>query len=506
MRRSGLAVALLLFVASSIAGCGGGAQRAALFRAEKLLFEARKAESEARLGSSKPDSIALLRLRGNFLKVRKAVPGPYKIDWRKDPMTIALPTLRAVSAADIAGARLALEARRPELALEAARQLEADAADDTATARQAAFLTVAAYQGMRRYDDAIGQMKLILKKYRAMPPPENGEDPVLSIPEAIVSLRRNLGDEEGAVREQREALVYYQSVVATPQPPTLEAQVRARILATEIELGQIGRGLQEVEALERLVAATPSLHGMLAEVAFAKGKIKAQTEKDPTEGIDILDRVATDYPNSPLAPRALFEAGAQAEAKGRNADAKGRYEALLQRFPNAYDVAPIALFRLGLVQEKLDDWQTAKVTLESVPARFPRSAAAAEAPTAVIQHYLRDGRKTSAELYYPKALAIYRGLIQADSAGPAAPISRVKMFQIYMAKKDSMGVYAITDEMHRVDPKHPYTAQLLLSAARAANAFGNDRRGVVYLRQFMQDFPHSPLAGDVRREIKQHGG
>jgi len=80
------------------------------------------------------------------------------------------------------------------------------------------------------------------------------------------------------------------------------------------------------------------------------------------------------------------------------------------------------------------------------------------------------------------------------------------MFQIYMAEKDSTGVYAITNEMYRADPKHPYTAQLLLQAARASAGFGNPQRGVTYLRQFLQEFPNSPLASQVRREIKEHGG
>lgn len=506
MRRHGVLFALLVFAAGVLAGCGDAVERAALFRAEKRLYEARKAEEQARLASTPPDSAALLRLRAAYLKVRMTVPGPYKVDWKKDPTAIALPTIRAVGAAEAAAARLALEARRPDLALEAGRQLEIDAAQDTVTSRQAAFIQVAAYQSMRRYDDAIAEMKAILKKYRPMPPPPNGEDPVLSIPDAIVGMRRNLGDQEGATRELRDAIDYYESVIAVQRPPALEAQVRARILRNELELGQVGRALQEVNTLERLVTSTPSLRSMLAEVAYAKGKIKAQTDKDPREGIDILDRIATDFPNSPLAPQAIFEAGTQAEAKGMIPDAKARYEAVLQRFPHAEDVAPLSLYRLGLIQEKMGDWQGAKSTLESVPVRFPRSAAAAEAPIAVIQHYLRDGRKTTAELYYPKALETYRGLIQADSSGQAAPIFRVKMFQIYMAKKDSSGVYAITDEMLRADPKHPYTAQLLLQGAKAAREFGNTPRGVAYLRQFLQNFPNSPLAGDVRREIKEHGG
>ena len=91
-------------------------------------------------------------------------------------------------------------------------------------------------------------------------------------------------------------------------------------------------------------------------------------------------------------------------------------------------------------------------------------------------------------------------------SGVIAPLYRLKMYQIYSAQKDSTGIYATTEEMLRNAPRHPYTAQMLLDAARSAREFGNPSRGVAYLRRFLQEFPKSPLAGDVRREIKEHPG
>ena len=504
--RPGLTHVLALAAACGLlAGCGDGPQRAALFRAEKLAFNARKAEQELRLASQQPDSSRLLAVRALYVRVRSAAkgltPGGGPVA-REQAQAVA----RAFGASEAAAVRIAQEAGRPELALESTEWLRSHTYGDSATERQAAFMAVSAYQGLRRYDEAVAEMKRIQATYPPSVSSDGNEDPVLAIPEAIVSLRRRLGDEDAASRELRDGLAYYQSCLTRKPPPELEAQIRARILRTYLELNQVGRALEEANNLERLLANVPALRPMLAEVAFAKGKVRASTEKDPSEGVAILDRLATDFPASPLAPRAIFEAGSQLEAKGRYDEAMTRYQAVLQRFPDVADVAPAALFRVGLVQEKQEDWAHAKITLESVPVKYPRSVAAADAPIAVIQHYLRDDRKTAAEVYFPKALETYRNLVSNDSTGQWSPLFRSRMFQIYMAQKDSAGVYAVTEEMLRLDPKHPYTAQVLLEAARAAASFGNSAKCAAYLRRYIQDYPKSPLVDKVRVELRRLGG
>lgn len=505
MRPISVQRSLIVGVALLLAGCGG-TETAAVYRAEKLLYDARKSEVQARLGSTPPDSAALMKLGAAFAKVRAAFPGPYKLEGSTKQREQMIYAIRTVAAAEASVGRLSMEAKRADLALATAERLQTEAAIDTMTARNAAFMQLAALQSLQRYDDAVAQMKRIMANYPPLPPAANGEDPVLSLPEAIVNLRRNLGDDDAAAKEIRNALTYYQGLLHVPQPPALEAQIRARTLRTYLELNQVGRALEEANTLERLVESTPSLRSMLAEVAFAKGKIKATVDKDPTEGIDILERIATDFPNSPLAPRALFEAASQAEGKGRYAEAKTRYEAILQRFPDSPEVAPLSLYRLGIVQDRLGDWSLAKRTLETIPTRYPQSTAAAEAPMAVIQHYARENQKSAAQLYFKKALETYRTLVRQDSSGRMAPMFRLKMYQIYAAGRDSNGIYRVTEEMLRNHPKHPYTAQILLEAARAAKAFGNERRAIVYLRRFLQDFPRSPVVADVKREIKEHGG
>ncbi|HSQ59217.1 MAG TPA: tetratricopeptide repeat protein [Acidobacteriota bacterium] len=494
-------------LAALLVGCGDARELSLLYRCEMIYYKARKAEEALRLGGARPDTTALASLRNRYLAVRKVAPGPYRVEGDSAQRERTAGILRVVGVAETQAARIALEMRRPDLTLASAGWLKEQAGADSAATRQAAFMTVAALQGLRRFDDAVAEMKSILRRY----PPQvtasvEDEDPVLGLPQAIVDLKENLADEAGAARERREAQDYFQGLLSRRQPPLLEVQIRTRLLRTLLDLEQPSRALEQANTLERLIAGTPSLRPHLGEIQFAKGKILTVIQRDPSDGIDLLERVATDFPGSPIAPRAIYEAGLAYEGSGRFPEAIAHYETVLERFPEAPDVAPLSMYRLALVQDRVGDWGKAKRTLEALPIRFPRSQAAAEAPTAVIQHYLRENQKTAAKMYLPRAYEQYRSLATTDSTGRYAPLFRLKMFQVASMREDSTAMYSVAEEMLRRDPRHPYTAQILIGAARAAAERGNPTRSARYWRRFLQEFPYSPLAEGAKRELKRLEG
>ncbi|HEU4335576.1 MAG TPA: tetratricopeptide repeat protein [Candidatus Eisenbacteria bacterium] len=498
---SGAALAALLV------GCGDAREQSLLYRCEMIYYKARKADEALRLGGARPDTIALAALRNQYLGVRKIAPGPYTVEGDSARRERAAGILRVVGLAETQAARIALEMRRPDLTLASAGWLKEQAGADSSATRQAAFMTVAALQGLRRFEDAVKEMKEILERY----PPQattsvDDEDPILGLPQAIVDLRANLADEAGAARERREAQAYFQRLLERRQPPLLEVQIRMRLLRTLLDLEQPGRALEQTNALETLIAATPQLKPHLAEIQFAKGKILTVLQRDPSDGIEILERVATDFPKSPIAPRAIYEAGLAYESSGRFKEALAHYEMVIERFPDAPDVAPLCMYRTALVQDRLGDWGRSKRTLEAIPIRYPRSQAAAEAPTAVIQHYLRENQKTAAKMYLPRAYEQYRSLATRDSTGRFAMLYRLKMFQVASMREDSTAMYAVAEDMLRRDPRHPYTAQILIGAARAAAEGGNPNRSARYWRRFLQEFPYSPLADGAKRELKRLEG
>ncbi|HKQ19166.1 MAG TPA: hypothetical protein VJW75_05405, partial [Candidatus Eisenbacteria bacterium] len=155
----------LLVLTAAVSGCGEAGSRAARYRAEKMMFDAARSEAEARLGRSRPDTTALLRVRGNFAAVRIAIPPPYIRSKSKDGFAAGVELLRTVGRAELSAARLAMEAGRPDLALEHAEWLSANSEGDTLSRRQADFAAVGALRQARRTEEAIARMHAMLERY-----------------------------------------------------------------------------------------------------------------------------------------------------------------------------------------------------------------------------------------------------------------------------------------------------------------------------------------------------
>jgi outer membrane protein assembly factor BamD (BamD/ComL family) len=175
----------------------------------------------------------------------------------------------------------------------------------------------------------------------------------------------------------------------------------------------------------------------------------------------------------------------------------------VQRFPKADEVAALALFRQGLLDDRRGEWASAKRVFESIPRLYPGSQAAAEAPMAVIDHYWREGFRTAARNYLSRASDTYEELLERDPAGKWAVLIRFKVHQVARLGRDSTGMYAVTEEMLRRHLRHPYTGQVVLGTARASAEFGNPARGAGYLSQYLEDFPQSPLADQMRQDLRR---
>ena len=147
----------LLAAALVVSGCGDVDRLAKRYRAEQMTYEAERSEREARLSQARPDSATLLMLRENYAAVRHAIPPPYRKPSDRPGAAVPVSLLRAVGKAELAAVRLAIQAHRPELALEQAEWLSEHSEGDTLTRRQADFAAMGALSEMGRIDDAIAR-------------------------------------------------------------------------------------------------------------------------------------------------------------------------------------------------------------------------------------------------------------------------------------------------------------------------------------------------------------
>jgi outer membrane protein assembly factor BamD (BamD/ComL family) len=499
--RRGAWVLVWATVALVVSGCGDAVRLAARYRAEQMIHQAERAEREARLGQARPDSATLLRLRENFLAVRQAIPPPYRRPSDAPGALVPLTLLGAVGKAELHGVRLALQAGRPDLALEQAEWLSAHAEGDILTRRKADFAAMGALRQMGRYDDAIAQMHSMLERYKLFTPRAGGEeDALLSVPELMVNTRREQGDEAGAAKELEYTIAYYQKTLREPNPPALEAQVRSLLIRTYLEQGNATAALAELTGLDKLIASNPEFKTLEPEVHYSRARIRSLVDKTPDEAIHLLDRVAADYPTSPYGARALLESAVLNERHKRFEAALDRYHAVISLYPGDQRVAPMALFRQGMLEEQAGKWDDAKRTLESIPVKYPASKAAAEAPITIALRYASRNDKPAALAALSRAVLTYDELIARDSTSAFTTLYRWNKLRCQLPLGKWQDGLKTVDEMLVKDKGHPYTAQALIEAARIAKSHGQPDRGAVYLQRYLEDYPNSPLADRVRKE------
>ena len=502
--RAGARFAPFLVAALLVAGCGTADRRAERYRVEQAIYQARKAETEAFLGRSRPDSAALLRLREGYVRVRSAAKPPFL---RGDGKSLAIgrETLQLLAAAASQSARLGASAGRPDLAMEDARWIEEHGEGDLMTQRQADFVTTGALRAMGKRDEAVERMRTMLRRYEPFPPPKgtSQEDEILAVPELMAQIRREEGDEAGALREVEYGIGWYKGLLEKPREPMLQALIRARIVRGAIELNRAPEAMEQLNALDGLVAANPDLAPLAPELEYSRAKIRLLATTGDPEGIAMLHRFARSHPQHALAPRALFESAVYLENAKRFPDALARYREVVALHPRNIDVAPVALFREAMLEERTGNWDQAKATLESVPVKYPRTPAAVEAPFTIAMRYYARGDREAAKAALGRAITVYRNMIAQDSTSVLVPVCRFNILKGHLSLGEWDQALIITDEMAAHHPRHPYTAQALLEAARVANTNRQRDRAAGYLQQYLESFPSSPLAADVRRQKDQ---
>ena len=495
--------ALLLAVACfGAAGCGEIVTLAERYRAEEMLWGAQRAESAARLGVEKPDSARLLEVREQFVQIGTRIHPPFTRGTSPNARRWGRELLQIVGTSQLQAARLAIQANRPELALTELARVEALAEGDSLLQRQSDFFRIGVLRQLHRRREAVALMREMLTRYRpTVPQNATDEDPVLAIPEGIVRMLREEGDEAGVRSELASAETYYRSLLGTALHPGTEAQVRTRLMRVELERGNWNGAFQTLTELESLVRRTPELSMLVPELRFTRARLRALRDQDLDEAIQLLDRVAVDYPESRFAPNALFEAGSLLEKQGKRDQALEHFRTATAKYPSD-PIAPLAVFRRALLEERTGDWEGAKNLLESLPIQYPMSQAAVDAPIAIVQRYVRIGDREAADAALAKARDTYRSMIARDTTSPYCTVYRWSIARVQLAQGDWGGALETVDEMVRRELGHPYTAEALLRAGAVAQEHGQTARAREYLELFLKHYPKSPAVDGARRRLR----
>jgi tetratricopeptide (TPR) repeat protein len=503
-RRSLALAALGLLLAFT--GCGDAPREAEIYRVQRGYWLADRAYTELQMRGGKPDSSELLAVRTKVIAAVDQAAGTIRAmepGGKRSPLDDRL--LRIVGYGEIQAGQLALMAGRPDLALERCRALVARAEGDTAVTRKADIVIFGALRRMGRFDEAAETLRSMLARYVPRPPDSTGvEDFLLTIPTMLTDMRKELGDEEGAKRELERGMVYYDGLLAKGDlGPAMETQVRLHLTHSYLELGRKRDALAALDTLESIVTAHAELASNIPEIRYTRIRLTSSDTKDPSASAATLQRLAFDFPQSPVASLALLDAALLLERAGQFDRAMAGYEAVITRYPWATETVATALLRQAMLEDRAGNWDRAKSILESIPTLYPRTNAGAQAPISLAEHYQRNGQIDAFHNSLRRAAQTYERMIAIDSLATTTPRLRWNLVRVYANLDDTKGVFRAVDGLAASNPTSPLAARALLVAANFAESKKLKQQTAVYLNRYLQSFPNAAAAPQVRAKLRQ---
>jgi len=500
----GLGIAAALTAVLLAAGCGDSPWIRQRYLTERSYWSASREEIATRLVADRPDSVALLALRSSYRGVSPNIDLAQFPTRTAGQRGIRRDVKRVMVTAALDAGRIALEANRSDLALEDCDRARTLADEDSLLRKTADFLRVDVLRESRQDDAALEAMQRILDQYQpTIPPGPYVEDPVLALPEAMVVVRKQMGDREGANRALHAAETYYRTLLHRPWPAEGEAGIRARLVRLELEDEDWDDALSDLRRLQGLAQSTPSLGEHQPEIHYFEATIKAKKLEwsDPLAAVAPLDAVVSEYPKSSYAARAAYDAGVLLEARGRRKDALDRYRIVAERYGEDGDVAPDAAYRRALLADQMGDWATSKNLLEAIPIRYPESQAALDAPMAIVRHYQASGESDGVQNSLRRAVVTYQSFLagRPQSSYRGGYRWALAQAQFQLGQWDA-GLSTI-DDMAANDPGHPLTSQGLLQASKIAEAHGLKPRAAGFLRRYLALHPDPARVAEVQRDI-----
>ncbi len=112
--------------------------------------------------------------------------------------------------------------------------------------------------------------------------------------------------------------------------------------------------------------------------AVMKSGEKYANDGQYEKAASFYQRVAADYPQSPLAPKALNNAGAVFEKARKQDEAVSAYKTLADKYPSASE-SPEALFTAARIEENIAYYDKAAALYEQLAQRYPNNPHAADA-------------------------------------------------------------------------------------------------------------------------------
>ncbi len=295
-------------------------------------------------------------------------------------------------------------------------------------------------------------------------------------------LLRLSGDFKGAV-ELYERLVSLDGV-----PPELADRARFDVAVCRFNMASGDRAMVE-EALRdfRSLAEKCKTPAVRVEALYQSALCLLQLDRFD-EARAVLERIATDFPDSAAAPAALLEIAMALLDRGRTREALDGFKRLVSAFPDSPQAAD-ALFRSASIRLSAGDAEGARAALETLLKRFPKAALAPRAEVMLAAVMVAERR-------FDEALAEYERLGKKYASSPLADLVRVQKGELLLllerpaeALKSFEGAFS--------SPVDEWAARARWGAAQALRRLGRSEDALEHLLKLVFAFPSDPHREDA---------
>lgn len=238
---------------------------------------------------------------------------------------------------------------------------------------------------------------------------------------------------------------------------------------------------------------------------------------DFDRALELYEELVDDYPDSYLAPEALFWIGSRMEETGNYADAINRYEDLVDEYPDS-DFSPEALFRIGNCLEEEDElleaFQTYQILLNDYPGKgslgeiLEREFKIGEAfmngrKRLFLFFRIRSGLGTAEE--------IFRAIVNKATFSKVSPRAQYSLGRVLQMEGDYEGAI---NEYRQVLTNYPGTDVIPLALFNMGNCYYEEAlssdydprevdRALRHLIKFVRRFPDDPNKTEAEEKVSE---
>jgi outer membrane protein assembly factor BamD (BamD/ComL family) len=226
-------------------------------------------------------------------------------------------------------------------------------------------------------------------------------------------------------------------------------------------------------------------------LAAVEGRARPGSDASRTALLGLLK----EYPQSPLAPRALLALSTDSARRGRFQEAIEFVDRVRSEYHGDPELEAQSLLERGRLLEQQGRWSDALEAFKSLPVEHPISEAALQAPLEIVKHYarLQDDQATSAAL--ASAEEHYRDFMKRYPPGAYTVSVRTKLAStLILEKRHDAAISVLVDMGESMSGSNPEGARFLIDAARVAYRDMDDAtRAAEILERTGQLYPNSSL-------------